>query len=118
MNRVFQYRISVFVVLSLAHLHVARRAASCGGIRFRDRIVCRSASADLEAKASAAVQSALDLHAQAQYEQAIVQWLAAADGLVAITSVDTKEARKAIALALEATTDALCLQRCGSASCQ
>jgi hypothetical protein len=38
--------------------------------------------------------------------------------VAAITSVDTTPAKQAIALALEASTDALCIQRCGSATCQ
>jgi protocatechuate 3,4-dioxygenase beta subunit len=69
-------------------------------------------------KAVSAVAAALSLQAQGSYEQAIVQWLAAADAVAAITSVDTTPAKQAIALALEASTDALCIQRCGSATCQ
>lgn len=69
-------------------------------------------------KAVSAVSQAQSLHAQGNYEQAIVQWLAAAEALARITSADTGQAQKAIALALEASTDALCIQRCGSAGCQ
>jgi hypothetical protein len=35
-----------------------------------------------------------------------------------IGSADTQAARAAIALAIEATSDGLCLQRCGRAACQ
>ncbi|ROZ79731.1 carboxypeptidase regulatory-like domain-containing protein [Ramlibacter sp. WS9] len=69
-------------------------------------------------KALSAIANAQSLHAQGSYEQAIVQWLAAADALTGITSVDTTAARQAVALALEASTDALCIQRCGTAACQ
>lgn len=79
-----------------------------------------TASSDKSNKTKAvnAVSQALALHAQEQYEQAIGQWLAAADALLTISSADTRQARAAVALALEASTDALCIQRCGSASCQ
>ncbi|ROZ79736.1 carboxypeptidase regulatory-like domain-containing protein [Ramlibacter sp. WS9] len=79
-----------------------------------------TASADKsnKTKALSAIANAQSLHAQGSYEQAIVQWLAAADAIAGITSVDTAAARAAVALALEATTDALCIQRCGTAACQ
>jgi hypothetical protein len=77
-----------------------------------------SADKSNKTKALAAVSQAQSLHAQGSYEQAIVQWLVAADALKGITSVDTTAARQAVALAIEASTDALCIQRCGSASCQ
>lgn len=79
-----------------------------------------SANSDKQDKTKAinAVAQAQGLHAQGNYEQAIVQWLAAAEALARITSADTSQAQKAVALALEASTDALCNQRCGSAGCQ
>lgn len=79
-----------------------------------------SHSADKNArnKALEAIAQAQALHAQGQYEGAIPQWLAAADALASIGSADTQAARAAVALALEASTDALCIQRCGSAACQ
>ena len=70
------------------------------------------------AKALSAVNEALALHGQGSYEQAITQWIAAADALIGIESADTTAARSAVALALEASTDALCIQRCGNAACQ
>lgn len=69
-------------------------------------------------KAVNSVNQALVLYAQGNYEQAIVQWLAAADALIGIASVDTAAARSAVSMAIEASTDALCVQRCGSATCQ
>jgi large repetitive protein len=69
-------------------------------------------------KAMDAASQALALHNQGSYEQALAQWTAAADALTGITSVDNAAARAAISLAMEATTDALCIQRCGSAVCQ
>jgi hypothetical protein len=69
-------------------------------------------------KAANAVAQAQSLHAQGAYEQAIAQWLVAAEALANITSADTTQAQRAVALALEASTDALCIQRCGSAGCQ
>jgi len=79
-----------------------------------------SASSDKanKTKAQNAVSQAIALYAQASYEQAIAQWLQAADALIAIASADTSGARQAVSLALEAATDALCLQRCGQAACQ
>ncbi|MDF2464328.1 MAG: repeat protein [Ramlibacter sp.] len=69
-------------------------------------------------KAVNAVAQATALHSQGSYQQAVVQWLAAADALIGIASVDTAAARSALALAIEASTDALCIQRCGTAACQ
>jgi len=79
-----------------------------------------SASSDKSNKTKAvnAVNQALSLHNQGSYEQAIGQWLAAADALAGIGSADTTAARGAVALAIEASTDALCIQRCGTAACQ
>ena len=56
---------------------------------------------------NAATQAA-SLHTQGRYQEAIPQWLVAADALITITSVDTTAARDAVAKALEASTDALC----------
>lgn len=69
-------------------------------------------------KALDAVAAAQASGARGNHEQAVVQWLAAADAVAEIGSADTAEAKKAIALALEASTDALCIQTCGSAACQ
>jgi hypothetical protein len=79
-----------------------------------------SASADKSdrTKAVNAASQALTLHNQGNYEAALAQWLAAVDAVIGIASVDTSAARSAISLAMEASTDALCVQRCGSAACQ
>jgi hypothetical protein len=69
-------------------------------------------------KAAAAVNTALAFYAHGNYEQAIAAWLAADDALGAVGSVETAPARLAIAMAVEAATDALCIQKCGSAVCQ
>jgi hypothetical protein len=69
-------------------------------------------------KAQSAISQALALYSQGSYEMAITQWLAAADALISIISVDTSQARGAVSLAIEATADALCVQRCGTAACQ
>ena len=71
-----------------------------------------------KSKALAAAAGAIALHRQGSYEAAIVQWLASADALAAIKSADATAARSAVALAMEASTDALCIQRCGTAACQ
>jgi hypothetical protein len=67
-----------------------------------------------KAKALAAANLAASLHAQGRYLDAITQWLAAADALITITSVDTTAARDAVAKALEASTDALCALPAGA----
>lgn len=54
----------------------------------------------------------MSLHAQGQYDNPIQKWLAAADWLAQIVSIDSTLTKRAIALAFEATTDALCIQRC------
>jgi hypothetical protein len=59
-------------------------------------------------KALEAATLAAGLHAQGRYQEAIGQWLAAADALITIASADTGAARDAVARALEASTDALC----------
>jgi hypothetical protein len=69
-------------------------------------------------KAVNAVAQATALHSQGSYQRAIAQWLAAANALIGMTSVDTATARSALALAIEASADALCIQRCGTADCQ
>lgn len=71
-----------------------------------------------KAKAVQAVADALALHQQGRFDQALAKWVAAADAVARIGSADTTAARLAVALAMEASTDALCLQRCGSAVCQ
>jgi uncharacterized membrane protein YgcG len=79
-----------------------------------------SASSDRNDKSKAllAVALARKLHGLGQYEHAISAWLAAADAVGRIDSADTRQAAHAIAMGLEASTDALCIQRCGSAGCQ
>jgi hypothetical protein len=79
-----------------------------------------TASADKNARTKAldAVIQAVSLHNQGSHEAAIVQWLAAADALISITSADTAAARSAVSLAMEASHDMVCVQRCGSAACQ
>ncbi|MBI5278679.1 MAG: carboxypeptidase-like regulatory domain-containing protein [Burkholderiales bacterium] len=69
-------------------------------------------------KALDAVMQALGLHSQGQYEAALANWMEAASELEKIGSADTSAARLAVALAIEASSDALCFQRCGNASCQ
>jgi hypothetical protein len=64
-------------------------------------------------KAQQAAFFAASLHAQGNHEAAIDQWLAAADALADITSVDTTDAQKAVALAIEASTDESCVQHHG-----
>lgn len=54
------------------------------------------------------VGNAQALHAQGRYQDALVQWMSAANSLIGITGVDVSPARDAVALALEASTDALC----------
>lgn len=61
-----------------------------------------------KSKAIAAASDALALHNQGKFQDAIVQWAASANAVMAITGTDTKPARDAVALALEATTDGLC----------
>lgn len=71
-----------------------------------------------QTKALTAATQALALHNQGSYEQAILKWTAAADALIGITSADSRAARLAVSLALEASTDSLCVQRCNAATCQ
>jgi hypothetical protein len=59
-------------------------------------------------KALNAANQAASLHGQGRYQEAIGQWLAGADALLAITSANTTSARDAVAKALEASADALC----------
>ena len=59
-------------------------------------------------KALNAANAAASLHGQGRYQEAITQWLAAADALIGIGSADTTAARDAVAKAIEASTDALC----------
>lgn len=61
-----------------------------------------------KSKAVNAANQAVGLHAQGRYQEAITQWLAAADALINIASAPTTAARDAVAKALEASTDALC----------
>jgi hypothetical protein len=72
-----------------------------------------SSDGNNKAKALQAAFFAASLHAQGNYEAAIAQWLAAARALADITSADTKQAQKAVALAIEASTDEFCVQRHG-----
>ena len=69
-------------------------------------------------KALNAATQAASLHAQGRYQEAIPQWLAAADALITLTSVDTTTARDAVAKALEASTDALCTAPAGAGTVQ
>jgi hypothetical protein len=69
-------------------------------------------------KAQAAVSQAVAYYGQGNWEGAITQWIAAADAIEAITSVDISAARTAVSMAIEATADAACVQKCGSAGCQ
>lgn len=61
-----------------------------------------------KAQALQHVGEAQALHAQGRYQDALVQWMSAANNLISITGVDASGARDAVALALEASTDALC----------
>lgn len=58
--------------------------------------------------AVAAIASALALHNQAKYPEALAQWMNASKALLSITSVDVTAARDAVAMAAEATSDMLC----------
>jgi hypothetical protein len=62
----------------------------------------------MKAKAIAAAGDALALHNQGKFQEAIVQWSASVNAVMAITGIDTKPARDALSLALEASTDTLC----------
>jgi hypothetical protein len=67
-----------------------------------------SSGRSAKSKALDAAGSALILHNHHKYQEAIVQWTASANAVMAIAGIDTKPARDALSQALEASTDALC----------
>jgi hypothetical protein len=102
------------------NLHVLDAAALLDGPLPAVQALAPTAASDRSArnKAADAVTQAVALHGSGQHEAALAKWLDATAALETIVSADTTEARLAVALAAEATTDALCIQRCGSAGCQ
>lgn len=68
----------------------------------------KASERNLKAQALQYVENAQSMHSHGRYQDALVQWMSAANSLIGITGVDVRVARKATALALEASTDALC----------
>lgn len=61
-----------------------------------------------KSKAAKAVADAQAALAQGDLQQALAQWVGAGDALLSIANADTRAARDTVALALEASQDAIC----------
>jgi hypothetical protein len=91
-------------------LPVAAGSALLADALPRTQALAPTTSAGKSARSAAisAINSALTLHGQGKYPDAIVQWMSAANSVIAITGADTRAAHDAVARAAEATTDVLC----------